>query len=614
MRQKLIIALFLIFNIHFIWSVEPFRFALLTDIHIQENGYSIEDLERSVTQINNTDNIDFVLVTGDLTEAGDRESLEKAKSILDKLNVKYYAIAGNHETKWSASACTDFGRVFGSERFNFEHKGVQFYGFNTGPIIRMADGHVASQDIEWIKKELTKIDMEKPVIVATHYPLQYGDVDNWYELTDAIRTHNIRVVVGGHYHRNAFFNYDGIPGIINRSNLRAKEEVGGYTLYDITPDSIKVYEQTIGAEPREWAALSMTEKYFDKKGSQSKYPDLSINKKYPEVKEKWLKQNGASIYSSPVLYKNRVYYGDDVGKLHCVNLKNGKERWSFSSKNRIIGMPTVADDVVVFGSADKNIYGLDAKSGKLLWKIETAEPVLGAVSIKNGIAFIGGSDGCFRAIDIQTGNEKWAFCELKNYVETKPLLTNEKVIFGAWDTNLYALDKKSGKELWRWSNGIKAMHYSPAAVWPVSSNGKLFVVDPERAMTAIDLETGETIWRTKASMVRESIGISEDGNRIYAKTMQDSVVCYSAIGNEAKQVWASNVNYGYEHNPSMLIEKENVVYGSTKNGVIFALDAMTGKVLWQHKIGNSLVNTVTPIGKRRVLFTTVGGEIGMLKN
>ena len=74
-------------------------------------------------------------------------------------------------------------------------------GVNSGPIIRMADGHVAPQDIDWIKTELDKAGKEKPVIFITHYPLQPGDVDNWYDVTDAIRPYNIRLVMGGHYHK-----------------------------------------------------------------------------------------------------------------------------------------------------------------------------------------------------------------------------------------------------------------------------------------------------------------------------------------------------------------------------------------------------------------------------
>ena len=78
-----------------------FRFAHLTDLHLSPNNPNpTEDLLRSVAQINATDGIDFVLVTGDITEEGDRASMEKVKSCLDLLKVKYYVALGNHETKW----------------------------------------------------------------------------------------------------------------------------------------------------------------------------------------------------------------------------------------------------------------------------------------------------------------------------------------------------------------------------------------------------------------------------------------------------------------------------------------------------------------------------------
>lgn len=611
MKLKLTIFLIL-FQIGHLFALEPFHFALLTDLHITKGTTAIEDLENSVRQINQSPEIEFVLVTGDVTEFGDKVSLEKAKELLDKLNVPYYITSGNHETKWSASGHTDFGRIFGSDRFGFEHKGVLFFGFNTGPILRMADGHVSPQDITWLKNKLAKQNPSVPVILATHYPLQYGDVDNWYELTDAVGTHNIRAVLGGHYHRNAIFSYDGIPGLINRSNLRAKADVGGYSVYSVRADSLIVYEQIIGGEPKQWAGLSISEKYFDAKGSDTKYPDFSVNQTFPKVKEKWLVKTGVGIYSSPVVWKNNVYVGDDLGNLTCYKLKNGAKRWSFKAGNRIVGTPSVENGIVVFGSADKNIYGVNANTGKQIWKIPTNEAVLGAVTIENGIAYIGGSDNTFRAIVIKTGTQLWQYNKLNGYVETKPLIVGDKVIFGAWDTNLYALNKDFGHTVWKWTNGIKSTHYSPASVWPVSANGKVVVVDPERAMTAIDLETGKTVWRTKQSMVRESIGISQDGKHIYAKTMQDSVVCYSSQGETPLKIWSSNVGYGYEHNPSMLVEKDATVYGSTKNGLVFALDALTGKVVWKHKIGNSLVNTVVPIGKKRVLITSASGEVCML--
>lgn len=302
-----------------------------------------------------------------------------------------------------------------------------------------------------------------------------------------------------------------------------------------------------------------------------------------------------------------------MGQLTAYALKNGKKLWSFESGKRIVGTPAVSEGIVVFGSADRRIYGLNAKDGSLLWTVEAAEPVLGAVTIADGRAYIGASDATFRAIDIHTGKVIWAYTSVKGYIETKPLVTEDKVIFGAWDNTLYALNKTDGRELWKWTGGLTRMHFSPAAVWPVAADGKVFITDPQRAMTAIDIHTGNTVWRTFQSMVRETIGLSEDGERIYSKTMNDSIVCYAAQGDTPRELWATNVGFGYEHAPSMQVEKEGVMFGSTKEGLIFALEGKTGKVLWKHKIGNSLISTVVPLNGHEVLFTATSGEVGLLR-
>lgn len=621
MNRRLFISALLVCLLPFMAQAQQiaFRFAQLTDIHLSpSNPNPTEDLLRSIAQINATDSIDFVLVTGDITEEGDRATMEKVKSCLDLLKVKYYVALGNHETKWSDSGCTAFGEIFGGERFDFEHKGFLFLGFNSGPLMRMAYGHVVPQDIRWMTERMNQYNtgdpqQNKPVILVTHYPMIEGDVDNWYEVTDAVRPYNIRLFIGGHYHRNRDLRYDGIPGVLMRSNLRDKDGKPGYGIYEITKDSIRVYTQRIGEPKKQWAGFSLTESYYERNGKAEKYPDFSVNKEYPQVKEQWITKTGVGIYCSPAVEKDKVFIGDDMGYLTAYALKDGKALWRFQSGKRIVGTPAVSEGIVVFGSADCKIYGLNAQNGNLLWTVETSEPVLGAVTIDNGTAYIGASDHTFRAINTCNGEIKWTFTGVKGYIETKPLVTDSKVIFGAWDNTLYALNKADGRELWKWTGGLTRMHFSPAAVWPVAAEGKVFITDPQRAMTAIEIETGNTVWRTFQSMVRETIGLSEDGERIYSKTMNDSIVCYSTKVSHPHELWASNVGFGYEHAPSMQVEKDGIVFGSTKEGLIFALEAKTGKVLWKHKIGNSLISTVVPLSGNRILFTATGGEAGLLK-
>ncbi len=597
-----------------ILSILLFSFALLTDTHISSsNPRPMEDLQRSIAEINQNPAIEFVVVTGDLTENGDRASIQAIKDELEKLNVPYYAASGNHETTWSESGVMDFSRVFGDSRFAFTHNGMYFIGFNSGPVIRMADGHVAPQDIAWLKHNLDSVSASgnTPIFVFTHYPLRNGDVDNWYEVTDVLREHNVQCIMGGHYHRNLLFDCDGIADVLNRSNLRDKDGVNGYSIISIT-DSIRFNEKRIGEEAKHWLSLPFEQKTYGA-SNQALRPNFDVNKEYANVKRVWHKTLKGGIYSTPVTDGKSLFIGDDVGVMYSLNPRSGKTNWSFDTGMRIVGSPAVSEGVVVFGSANYNIYGLDAETGKELWHITTQQAVMGAATIHEGIAYIGGGDGRMFAIDIKTGKVKWTFDELKNYVLTRPLVYNDKLYFGCWDTYMYALNLTDGSLAWKWNNGNGNPKLSPASVWPVAANGKLFITAPDRYFTCLDAETGEQIWRTKEYKVRETVGLSEDGQTVYSKCMWDTIVAMDATTHEPITRWATHADFGYEHNPAMPLEKDGTLWVSTKNGLLLGMDAQTGKVLWRHKIGNSILNTPLPLSAKECVFTSSEGTITYIR-
>ena len=608
-----------------ILSILCFTFALLTDTHIStSNPKPMEDLQRSIEDINRNPDIDFVVVTGDLSESGDRASLEAIKNALDHLNVPYYAASGNHETTWSESGVMDFTRVFGDSRFAFSYAGAFFIGFNSGPVIRMADGHVAPQDIAWLKHKLDSVTHSTPntlhptpIFVFTHYPLRNGDVDNWYEVTDVLRQHNVQCVLGGHYHRNMVFDCDGITDVLNRSNLRGNDTINGYSIISVT-DSIRFYERTPSTSTQHYSTLLNTTQPwltlpFGKKeyapSNEALRPDFSINDQYPQVTRAWHKALKGGLYSTPVTDGTSLFIGDDVGTFYSLDLQTGETNWTFDTGMRIVGSPAVADGVVVFGSANYNIYGLDAKTGHQLWSYTTNQAVMGAATIHEGVAYIGGGDGRMFAFELQSGALQWSFDQLKNYVLTRPLVYGDKLYFGAWDTYFYALHLKDGSLAWKWSNGKSNPKLSPASVWPVAADGKIFITAPDRYFTCLDAETGAEIWRTKEYKVRETVGLSEDGKTVYSKCMWDTVVAMDATTMVPVTRWASHADFGYEHNPAMPLEKDGVLWVGTKNGLLLGMDAATGKVLWRHKIGNSILNTPLPLSGKECIYTSSEGTI-----
>jgi outer membrane protein assembly factor BamB/predicted phosphohydrolase len=560
------------------------------------------------------DDVAFTIVSGDIAETGKRTDLQHAKSILDSLKKPYHIIPGNHDTKWSESGCTEFSQLWGDDKFVFEYAGYRFIGLNSGPPMRMGDGHFAPEDLRWVDSVLHHLPNKmQPLVLITHYPLD-PSLDNWYELLDCAKRYNTKIILVGHGHGNRGYSFEGIPAVMGRSTLRASHSVGGYTIGDIACDSIFFCERTTGVETKPvWHAVGLERKDYLADTTKFERPDFSINRKYPNVKVKWQVETGFTIASTAAVWEDYVIVGNSSGMVYCLGLSDGTKKWTFRTGNTVYSTPDVSDGKTVFGSSDGNIYCLDILDGKLLWQLSTDAPVVSAPRISEGVVFVGGSDGKFRAINVNTGDIVWEFNGLGGFVETRPLVYEQKVIFGAWDTYLYALNTMDGSLVWKWSNDKPGILYSPAACWPVASDGKVFIVAPDRFMTSIDAETGKNVWRTNLYQVREAIGISEGQSRIYARCMTDTLLAFTSSSSSPQLDWSTPCGYGYDIDPSMPIEKNGVVFFSTKNGLVIAVDARTGSVKWLYRTGVALVNTVTPLDSNQVVVTTMDGKVMMIE-
>lgn len=592
-------------------QTKTFRFAWLSDTHVG-SGTGADDLSRSIRDINAMNDVAFVILSGDITEMGFDAQLDLAKTMLDSLKKPYYIIPGNHDTKWSPSGCTKFTSLWGKDRFVFEYGGYRFLGMHEGPIMKMGDGHFPVEDLRWLDSVLTTIPNDKPLVFVTHYPLDAG-IDNWYAVTERLKHQNTQVALVGHGHGNRVMNFEGIPGVMGRSNLRANYPVGGYTLVDVQRDSAVFSERMPGVRTKNpWYALPLGLRDFFHDTSKTVRPEFAINETYKNVKPLWTVRTGFTIASTPSVWDEYAVIGNSSGAVLCYSLKDGLQLWSYKTGSTVYSTPDASEGRVVVGSSDKNIYCLEIKTGKVAWKFATGAPVVAAAAIHDGIAYIGGSDGIFRAIDLSSGKLKWEYTGVGGFVETKPLIDNGKVIFGAWDTFLYALNSNDGSLAWKWSNGNAGILYSPAACWPVAATGKVFIVGPDRFMTAIDAETGQAVWRSNRYQVRECIGISEDGQRVYARCMTDTVVAFSSSAPAQTAVWVSACGYGYDIDPSMPIEHGGEVMFGTKNGFVYGLQATSGKVLWVHRVGVTIVNTPVIVDDHRLLVTDLDGSLSLL--
>ena len=578
----------------------PVKITVLSDLHVSPGNIAETSLRETVREINRSD-ADLVVVTGDLTNRGATAELETVKKILDLLNKPYYAIPGNHETNWSDNGAQTFPRLFGGDRFAFRQGGAVLIGLSTGPYLKMGDGHVRAEDLTFLKDSLARLaDDGAPVLLFLHYPLA-SELSNAAEITRALTAFRVAAVVSGHTHslvRREIYGYDSI---ICRP-LVGRDRSTGYVELEFKDGRVEAKEKRLG-DPVRKAVPS---------GSPIPVPPPEPTVPTPGVVIEPIRRDPASVFSSAAFDGERLFYTTSDGRLVAVSALDGSRLWERKLASALYSTPAIAKGVVLTGSIDNRLVGVGAADGALRWEIPTVAPVTGSGRAAGGNFFCGGGAREFFRIEPESGRVLWKSAPATGTFQAPPAVSEELIATGAWDTRLYAISARDGKTLWSWSNGKSQPLFSPGNVVPVITDTQVVIVAPDRFMTALDRKNGKQLWRDHSLRFRESLGRSADGKRIYAKTMDGELVAVAADRPGFTLLWKCDLGIGYDHAPCPILESAGIVYAGSRRGVIAAVRAADGKLLWNFRAGSSAVNGFTD-GGTCVYFTLIEGVIGRIR-
>ena len=559
------------------------RLAILSDVHVTPGNLNMKKLTEAVTEINATD-VDAVMMTGDLTNEGSDEQLQTVKGILDGITHPLYVIPGNHENNWSQSACKTFNDLWGNDRFAFTVDKLVLVGMNCGPFMKMGDGHIKQEDLLWLDSTLNA--MVKPgmkVLSVNHYPI-LDDLDNYRAYVDILKKYPVVTHQCGHYHSWRLYETDGINGVMVRA-LDMGNRNFGYTLMNIDLDRqwITVYNKVIGAAPVVMFSYRINLDYYTPQLPQENYTvpagfDL-----------RRIVADNASIFTRVGVDKKNLYYGNSLGYCKAVDKQSGELRWQYKTDGMLFSRPAVSDRSVILPTSDKRLVWLDKKSGKQQWQYEAQGPYVADGVVRDGILYQGGYM-TFQAWDVNSHSLLWNFDSIQNYCQAAPVVDGGDVIFGAWDTVLRSLNRRTGELNWEWFNGRPTVQFSPGNVVPVVTPDHVVIVAPDRVTTAIDRKSGKQLWREKNdNKVRESLGRSADGKVAYAKTMDGELIAMST-GDKYELLWKVDLGFGYEHAPCIVLEHNGYIYCGSRRGMLAVVNAATHQLEFTYRLGTSEVN------------------------
>lgn len=258
---------------------------------------------------------------------------------------------------------------------------------------------------------------------------------------------------------------------------------------------------------------------------------------------------------------------------------------------------SVAGGVVFGASSDQFVYAVNARTGKLIWRTSPVgttfmgQPLVvdnlvyvnaGTVGFnysnvqryqKTGSAVRGAGvayNGIY-ALDRETGKLIWRYATAGDAMPT-PTVSHGRLAFSTGAGEIISLDSKTGQKIWQSNVGGMGNMSSPAV-----ADGRIFVGMASPAfLYALDETTGRTLWRASIA------GSVNTGMGDVSPAVSDGVVVTDAVSHPSTDNPVAKSVAGSRPPGGDVLPQISVSASTTMDMSIAAFDASTGKMLWSH--------------------------------
>ncbi|MEK7567538.1 MAG: PQQ-binding-like beta-propeller repeat protein [Patescibacteria group bacterium] len=89
---------------------------------------------------------------------------------------------------------------------------------------------------------------------------------------------------------------------------------------------------------------------------------------------------GMVIYSSPLIYDNKVFFASLNKFIYCIDLNNFELIWKFETQGRIFASPIAIDGKIYIGSNDARLYEIEPQTGKNTGIFQSVERIVNKIA------------------------------------------------------------------------------------------------------------------------------------------------------------------------------------------------------------------------------------------
>ena len=247
------------------------------------------------------------------------------------------------------------------------------------------------------------------------------------------------------------------------------------------------------------------------------------------------------FHGDPVATKDRVFIptdGGQIGHIYAFDRRTGDVAWKYAHRGKdnsgFTSDVLLDGDRVIAVTVDERIVSLNAVSGAELWSfpIEARRRRVGrSAALANGRIFFGSSNGAVYAIDSKSGKQLWK-TQLDAPTSTAIAISGKAIVVGTEGKKLYRLRATDGRVI-----GVLDLDVVPEDTPATSVSG--VVVMSEKEVMLVDANVTRVVWHA-----------------------------------DSKSKWTS---------PRPRLWRGLVIVGD-RDGTVYALNEATGAVVWSQNV------------------------------
>ncbi len=307
-------------------------------------------------------------------------------------------------------------------------------------------------------------------------------------------------------------------------------------------------------------------------------------------------ENSAGV-TSPLLVVGEeaplLIFGDTAGIVTALDAVTMLPAWRYDTASEVLHSVTHCGEVIAVGDADGRLHLLNPSGGKPIAVLELGAPLFAAGTMVDGVFYLADGNGALHAIAPDAGNALWRRDIAEFAVESAPTYdtADDRLVFGAWDGQLYSVDRSTGEIAWkRWgpmgekaAKPVKSRYFGPADTPAVVVNDEVWIADRGYCLGRYRAADGGWIGVAGGQDIAGISVLTSDGEPIgvMARGRLDRLLRLNLSGDV---VWSVELQLGRCPNPPVQADAIGAIGIVSDTGLLSIVDAHSGALRLQYSL------------------------------